>query len=320
MKHSIAHEINQAGTQLLHTLQLFEPSQINQVPFEKSWTAGQVVDHILKSGNGAFEVIHGPSQAAGRKADEKVNDLQALFLDFSIQMQSPTEVVPTDAPLQKDQLLNHVQHLFSKLEQAASALNLEEACTAFEFPGQGALTRLEWLRFFLYHTTRHTRQLKVIYNRLHGREVKTVCRTLTIQAPAGVVWQVLTGQEEHRVWYNAFSEGSYAITTWETGSKITCTDPSGSGITGVICSSEPEHCLDILFTGIVRKGEEDQQDDDAVAINGMHETYRLAATGGATQLHITSDTLAAYFEMMSEAWDKALPLINGEAMRLLTRA
>ena len=42
-------------------------------------------------------------------------------------------------------------------------LDLSATCLDFEMPGIGALTRLEWLWFYVWHTQRHLRQVKNIY-------------------------------------------------------------------------------------------------------------------------------------------------------------
>jgi uncharacterized damage-inducible protein DinB len=158
----LAAEIGETGDQLLKILDLFTAGQINTIPFEGSWTAGQVIDHILKSGSGMYEVIHGHCGVPGRPFNEKEKEIRELFLNFDIKFQSPLEIRPTQSPLQKEQLQHNVQHLLSKIKQAALTLNPEEACLDHEFPGSGTLTRYEWLSFFVVHTIRHTRQLKNI--------------------------------------------------------------------------------------------------------------------------------------------------------------
>lgn len=167
INNGLAAEITESGTRLLNILDSFDTTQINIIPYEGSWTAGQVVDHILKSGSGMFEVIHGHCDKSGRVFNEKEKEIRELFLHFETKLQSPPEILPTQSPLQKEQLQNNVQHLLSKINQAALTLNLEEACLDYEFPGSGTLTRYEWLSFFVVHTARHNHQLQKISAKLN---------------------------------------------------------------------------------------------------------------------------------------------------------
>ena len=59
-----------------------------------------------------------------------------------------------------------------KMIEAIKTLNLSETCTAFELPGFGEFTRAEWIYFAMYHTQRHTHQLKKIYERMAKESLK----------------------------------------------------------------------------------------------------------------------------------------------------
>lgn len=310
MKDELIKAIAATETELMNTLNGFAADQINTIPFKNSWTAGQVVDHVLKSGTGAFEVMHAPCEKTSRAYNEKEEMLKNIFLDFSIKMKSPLEILPTNAALQKDQLVNNVQHLFSKIRNAAATLDLTESCMAFEFPGQGALTRYEWLRFFTFHTQRHTLQLKNILTKLNNNNMKKIEKTVRINAPATTVSLVLTDDKMLREWYNEFMPGCYAITDWKPGSKIVCTDQDKNGMIGIIAENIPGKILDIEFTGNYLKGEEDYTSEMALAIKGTHETYEMNESDGITTLAISSQMDERYYDEMSTAWDKALVIIK----------
>lgn len=310
MKDQLIQDLQTTEQALLDTLNAFAPEQINSAPYRGSWTGGQVVDHVLKSGSGAFEVMHAPCSATTRPFDEKKQGMKDLFLDFSIKMQSPVEILPTETPLQKDQLVHTVQHLFSKITHAAATLDLTETCNAFEFPGEGALTRYEWLSFFMYHTQRHTLQLKHILTKLNYTAMKKIEKSISISAPAQTVSQVLTEDALVRQWYNEFMAGSYAITDWKTGSKIICCDPDKNGMVGRIAENTPGKVLDIEFTGNYLKGEEDYTSEMALAVKGTHETYRMNEQNGVTTLDISSGMDESFYDEMSAAWDRALLIIK----------
>ena len=159
-------ELETTKEELLNSLEAFNPAEINTVPFEGSWSAAQVADHVLKSMSGALLVIKSKVQPTGRNPDEKVEALKKLFLDFSIQMKSPQEILPSMLPLEKDVVINSLKAKMEGLQEAAENTDLSATCLTFEFPGFGPLTRLEWLKFSVYHTQRHTSQIKNIYAKL----------------------------------------------------------------------------------------------------------------------------------------------------------
>ncbi len=141
-------------------------------------------------------------------------------------------------------------------------------------------------------------------------EVKTIEKTIEIQAPKANVWEVLQQDQYTRQWYEAFSKGSKADTTWQTGTKAVFTDDSGNGIIGRIEENSPEDFLSIKYNGVVTDGKEDYDSEGAKAVNGWQETYRLIETDGKTQLEIRSDMSEKYFDSMSAAWDKALQKVK----------
>jgi hypothetical protein len=49
-------------------------------------------------------------------------------------------------------------------------LDLSKTCQGFQLPGSAAFTRAEWIWFAIYHTQRHTRQLKNILEVINGKK------------------------------------------------------------------------------------------------------------------------------------------------------
>ncbi|WP_207533421.1 SRPBCC family protein [Desertivirga arenae] len=142
------------------------------------------------------------------------------------------------------------------------------------------------------------------------KTVESIKRTLTLNAPKEKVWEVLTKDEYTREWYKEFSEGSHAKSDWREGSKITFQDLSGQGIIGVITVLQPHEHLEFRYNGILNKGVEDFESEEAVAVKGFKELYLIKETDGVCTLKIESDMNEEYVQMMEEAWDRALKVLK----------
>ncbi|MBV8252600.1 MAG: DinB family protein [Chitinophaga sp.] len=151
--------IDHVNTQLQELLSAFTTAQLNMVPFEGSWTAAQVAEHIQKSVSA--DILYGTVEKRAPQED-KLEGLSQVFLNFDIKMKSPDFIVPSDRFHQKEELLTDLHDRWLKIKEAAQTLDLSLTCTDFEIPGVGYLTRYELIGFFVVHTTRHIHQLKNI--------------------------------------------------------------------------------------------------------------------------------------------------------------
>ena len=61
--------IDETTSELLKVLSSFNEHQINTVPFENSWTAAQVADHINKSNISMIKSLSEEGKASGRNGD-----------------------------------------------------------------------------------------------------------------------------------------------------------------------------------------------------------------------------------------------------------
>ena len=172
MQENLKMEIEKAVKELRENLIAVPQNQLNEIPFEGSWTAAQVVDHILKSQKGVVQVVHGRTSKTSRDPAEKIQQLNEIFLDFTTRMKSPEFIKPSSDPLNKQDLLSRIDTIGNQIQRAVTELDLSLTCTDFEFPGMAALTRLEWLNFFVVHTVRHNHQLKNIRHRLNSTRVE----------------------------------------------------------------------------------------------------------------------------------------------------
>jgi hypothetical protein len=172
MKNDLQNTIAEAKSEFLKALDLFGQDNINTVPFEGSWTGGQVAEHILKSVSGILETLNGPSNPTERNPEEHVKMLGEVFLNMDIKMKSPGFIIPSDSPNDKSFLRASLAKTFDGIEEAAGKSNITETCTTFEMPTVGLLTKIEWIQFAGFHTRRHAQQLKNIAGHLKKAEVE----------------------------------------------------------------------------------------------------------------------------------------------------
>ena len=141
-------------------------------------------------------------------------------------------------------------------------------------------------------------------------KTKKIKKSIDISAPKEKVWDVLLNDKFSRQWYAEFSEGSHAETDWKVGSKVVYTDNSKGGLVGKVIANKPNEELTVEFTGVVYNAVENYDSEDAKAMKGALETYKLSGKSGNTNLAIESDMGEEWFEPMSQAWDKALGKIK----------
>ncbi len=141
-------------------------------------------------------------------------------------------------------------------------------------------------------------------------EIQTIKKTVAVNAPKEKVWDVLLQDNFNRIWFAAFSDGTYADTDWQLGSKVKFIDNSSSGLVGKVVVNRPYEVISVEYTGLVEAGNEDYESQVAKEMKGSRETYRLIEKEGVTTLAIESDMSEEYFDMMSAAWDNALEKIK----------
>lgn len=156
-------ETNEALSDMIATLSLFSEAEVNQIPFEGSWTPGQVAKHIIMSDSGFAELINGPVKDTDRQPDQHVDQLKSIFLNFDIKLKSPDFILPPAIDYKKEELLANLEDIRTKLNQFDQTNDMTKTCTGMEMPVMGYLTRIEAVNFIIVHTKRHIHQLKNIY-------------------------------------------------------------------------------------------------------------------------------------------------------------
>jgi len=152
---------------LENLLSAFNEKQVNEVPFPGSWTAGQLAEHLIMANGGFVEVINGPTTETSKPADIMIESIKKDFLNFNVKFDSPAFISPKNKEYNRSDLLAKLKEIRSNISDVITKLDLTKTCTSFELPVYGFLTRLEAVYFIVYHTQRHTQQLKNIYSKLN---------------------------------------------------------------------------------------------------------------------------------------------------------
>ncbi|ELR68005.1 hypothetical protein C900_01268 [Fulvivirga imtechensis AK7] len=158
-------QFTDATDELLRMLQSLTQEELNTVPFEGSWTAGQLGEHLLRA-YGVTEVLKGAVEPTQRPPDQKVEEVKQLFLDFNIKMKSPQAVLPQASTNDKNKLIPALKIRVEEMAEVLENYDLSMTCKEFAIPEYGPFTRLEWLWFNTIHTQRHIHQLKNIVKSL----------------------------------------------------------------------------------------------------------------------------------------------------------
>ncbi|GAB4040712.1 DinB family protein [Spirosoma gilvum] len=157
----VSNELDSKFSELLQLLSPLSEDELNRVPFEESWTAAQLGDHLSKAYN-IMGILTATTAPPDRPFDEKLAGLQALFLNYSIKMKSAPEITPDSGPFEKAELIGRLTTQTQLLVSYAEHNDLTLLCLNGAIPQVGTLTRYEWLLFLAVHTQRHIRQLKNI--------------------------------------------------------------------------------------------------------------------------------------------------------------
>lgn len=160
MEKELTREIEHTADELLQVIERFARSTFNTVPFEGSWTPGQVVEHIALYASGALRTVEGSTGPTERDPGQMVAPIRDMFLNYNTKMQSPDFILPSDEPKDKAAMMESLKNSFEGLARVAGSEDLYVTCLGFSMPTVGHMTRLEWLSFVVVHTQRHIWQLK----------------------------------------------------------------------------------------------------------------------------------------------------------------
>lgn len=137
--------------------------------------------------------------------------------------------------------------------------------------------------------------------------MSTLTFSTKINAPKEKVWEALWDDANYRKWTSAFTEGSYAESDWNEGSKISFLTPKGDGMFGIIQKKVPGIQMTFKHLGEVKNGiEEPKNWGDAT------ESYHLDETNGTTELlvKLEMESSAEFEQYFNDTFPKALEIVK----------
>ena len=133
--------------------------------------------------------------------------------------------------------------------------------------------------------------------------------SITINAPKERVWEMLWNDASYRKWTAVFSEGisegSYAESDWNEGSKIKFLSANGDGMFSIIKKKVPNEQMIFEHQGEIKNGVETISN-----WAGSEEAYYLKETNGVTELKVELDSTDDFKEYFSDTFPKALAVLK----------
>ena len=137
----------------------FTQEQFNAIPFEGSWTAGQVADHVYKSSVAILQSLNSPGKKTERNVDERLPEMRNVMMDFEAKFKSPRFIVPEKSFYSKQEVMRDLQLVMEQIQEVTGTMDL---AVLVNHPVLGEITKLEMFHFLVYHTQRHIHQLRNI--------------------------------------------------------------------------------------------------------------------------------------------------------------
>jgi uncharacterized protein YndB with AHSA1/START domain len=134
--------------------------------------------------------------------------------------------------------------------------------------------------------------------------------SIEIKAPKEKVWRILWDDITYRKWTGAFSEGSYAVSDWEEGSKILFLSPNGEGMFSTIAKKIPNEFMSFKHLGTVKAGVEQPETDETKSWSGSTESYKLEGKNGVTKLAVDMDVTEDFEQYFKDTFSKALERVK----------
>ena len=135
--------------------------------------------------------------------------------------------------------------------------------------------------------------------------------SVDIKAPKEKIWKVLWNDQTYRIWTSAFTDGSYAESDWNEGSKILFLDPKGQGMYSTIARKIPNEFMSFKHIGYVKDCKEQPVDEETKKWSGATENYMLKEHNGITTLTVENEISGEEWEnMLKDAFPKALDKVK----------
>ena len=152
--------LDDVTSEFLRSVSLFDENEINKIPFEGSWTAAQIAEHVTRSNIGITKELQKEGKTCDREPDAGVEQIKSIFLNFTKKLKSPEFILPTKNVYEKERLIADLKKSIDRLKEEGKQQDLFKE---IHHPIFGDVTKLELLHFVVYHTQRHIHQLKNIF-------------------------------------------------------------------------------------------------------------------------------------------------------------
>ena len=130
---------------------------------------------------------------------------------------------------------------------------------------------------------------------------------IEIHASTEKVWKALWEEDSYKKWTAIFSEGSYAVSDWNEGSKIYFLSKEGDGMNSIIVTKIPNKHMAFKHVGVMKDGKEVPNTDEVNSWAGAMEEYFLdEELNHATLLTVKMDVTDEFKDYFIETFPKAL--------------
>lgn len=129
---------------------------------EGKWSIQQILEHLSVTERGVLMMGNGQTTETNRDPNMIIHQIRDFLGDQSDKRTAPAPVRPPGEDKSMIKFLDLIletRHAF--IEQGESK-GWHQILDQFSHPISGAMTRLEWLYFHIYHTERHLHQIKLI--------------------------------------------------------------------------------------------------------------------------------------------------------------
>jgi hypothetical protein len=133
---------------------------------------------------------------------------------------------------------------------------------------------------------------------------------IEIDATKEKIWDTLWNDTTYRIWTAPFSEGSRAVTDWQTGSKVLFLNAEDCGMISKIADHIPNEYMSIQHLGIYNNGVEDYDSEEVKKWGNAFENYKLSVKEDKALLSVELDTDEEYKSYFEEKWPVALEKIK----------
>ena len=161
-KANLIREIDASTEQLTATITAVDDNLFDKTS-GPGWSPAEIAEHILVLETKVnYGLLH--AHPTERPVDGKLAAIKQGLASFEKKYDAPDFVKPTGSIKDKAALIEGIRKQRSLLKQHVTSLDLSESCE-MRHPVIGAMTRLEWVYFNIYHAGRHVEQMKSISNR-----------------------------------------------------------------------------------------------------------------------------------------------------------